>query len=126
MNLLQDGRWYTIMNGRGRFLTLLSVSSIISQAIIIFLLMISTIGTIDFFSERTLDFGFMCELESKLFRFINLILTRGGLFYAILRYKFILPSLLSFGTMFTLSIYLFLLSLRFNRKRIIRRRVSYH
>ena len=88
--------------------------------------MISKIGTIDFFSERTLDFGFMCELESKLFRFINLILTSGGLFYAIPSYKFILASLLSFGTMFTLSIYLFLLSLRFNRKRIIRRRVSYH
>ena len=126
MNLLQDGRWYTIMKGRRRFLTLLSVSSTILQAIIIFLLMISKIGTIDFFSERTLDFGFMCELESKLFRFINLILTSGGLFYAIPSYKFILASLLSFGTMFTLSIYLFLLSLRFNRKRIIRRRVSYH
>ena len=126
MNLLQDGRWYTIMNGRRRLLTLQSISSIISQAIIIFLLMISTFGMIDFFSERTSDFGFMCQLESKLFTFINVILTRDGLFYAILRYKFILASLLSFATMFTLSIYLLLLSLSFNRKRIIRRRVSYH
>ena len=117
--MLQGRRWSSIMNGRRRFLTLLSVTSFISHALIIFLLMISTIGMIDYFLEKTSDFDFIGELESKLFELmLNLISTKGGLFFAINRYKFSLASFLSFGALFTLSMYLVLLSLRFNMKRI--------
>ena len=68
-------------------------------------------------------------MESKLLRSsVDLSLTSGGLFFIMHKPKCILVSLISFGMMFALTVYLVLLSLRFkgyHKKRGVRRfRVS--
>ena len=108
----------------------LGVRCVIAVAFIILMLMITTMAKIKFSEWRTwfdgLLFPMIWDLESKSLWFIlDFIFTWGGLLYPMLRSDCILASLISFGVMFTLTIYLRLLSLRFigsNRKRVARRR----
>ena len=117
------------MHGRGRLYRALNVNYVILVIFIAFLL-IRNMENIEFSAGMMSDFGLLLsivyDLESKLFWFmLNIFLSCDGLFYAMLGPKYTLASLFSFGMMFTLTSYLVLLTLRLNRKRVVRRcRVS--
>ena len=116
MKLLQGRRCSTLMNGQGRLLRTLG-------SLTFLWLMITIMEKIEFPAGITSDVLLLllniCELGSKLFWFtLNLITTWDGLSYVILKPKYALASLLSFGVMFTLTSYLVVLTLKLNGKRV--------
>ena len=90
-------------------------------------LLIMLMEKIEFSAGITFDYLLLLsityELGSRLFMFMqNLITTWNDLSFVILVPKYILVSLLSFGVAFTFTIYLVVITLKFNRK-IVRCRV---
>ena len=115
--------------GRQHLWSALDVGFVVTAAFIVFLLMITTVLTTELATGGMWPLkSFLQKIfgqESELFGYmVDFISTWGGLFYALLAPKCTLPSLLSFGIMFTLTSNLVLLSLRFGgckRKKVVRR-----
>ena len=132
MKLLQDRNCMRLMRGKRRLWFARSVSFLVTATFVLMLLIMITYKTQLSAQDR---WPFLSPsptkniVESKLLRCsIDLSSTSGGLFSIMHKPKCILVSLISFGMMFALTVYLVLLSVRFmgyHKKRGVRRcRVS--
>ena len=132
MKLLQGRRYLKLMIRQQRFLFAKGITFLIFATLAFMFLRMLLCG-IEWSAEDTWPSSSLSPtkniLESKLLMFmVNLSSTLAGLFFVFHIPKCILTSLMSFGMMFALTVYLVLLSFRFRgcyKKRCIKRcRVS--
>jgi len=113
MNFLEDRKCMRPMKGKRCLWFATGVSVLVKATFVLMLLIMITSGT-QLSAQDTWPFlpPSPTIMESKLLRcYIDLSSTSGGLFFIMDKSKCRLVSLISFGMMFTLTVYMLLLSL---------------